>query len=338
MAKKSTKETTTTKELKRFEADRHKFFIENCDYIRISKKDAQQRLKLTDMVLARMNNLNYNSYTLFLGQFLNTENKLVSMDCTKKVKLQKEDIVERLMDRFDISERTADNYLSAAKKANVLIKVKGDDLTKEVFIMNPVAYNGSLGSFFAELMFYFSDDLIKLLSPYQYLACAKIVNVDYPKVNECKYLFTINKTRYNVEKIMNGEFFEVPNAFKAPEKMSWTKAKEFVERRGISEIIGLPVSTKFNCIFHNDEKELGLVIFRDGKERYYCLNDECISGPNRVGQDIFNLLYILMGIEEDTDNQFRIAMEYLASLYNIEIEETVAEQFRKASSEKDKED
>ena len=338
MARKSTKETTTTKELKRFESDRHKFFIENCDYIRISKKDAQQRLKLTDMVLARMNNLNYNSYTLFLGQFLNTENKLVSMDCTKKIKLQKEDIVERLMDRFDISERTADNYLSAAKKANVLIKVKGDDLTKEVFIMNPVAYNGSLGSFFAELMFYFSDDLIKLLSPYQYLACAKIVNIDYPKVNECKYLFTIDKTRYNVEKIMNGEFFEVPNAFKITEKMSWTKAKEFVERRGISEIIGLPVNTKFNCIFHNDEKDLGLVIFRDGKERYYCLNDECISGPNRVGQDIFNILYILMDIEEDTDNQFRIAMEYLASLYNIEIEETVAEQFRKASSEKDKED
>ena len=177
MAKKTTKQSTTTKELKRFESDRNKFFIENCDYIRISKKDAQQRLKLTDMVLARMNNLNYNSYTLFLGQFLNTENKLVSMDCTKKIKLQKEDIVERLMDRFDISERTADNYLSAAKKANVLIKVKGDDLTKEVFIMNPVAYNGSLGSFFAELMFYFSDDLIKLLSPYQYLACAKIVRV-----------------------------------------------------------------------------------------------------------------------------------------------------------------
>lgn len=334
MAKKSSK----AKELARFESDRHKFFIENCDYIRISKKDAQQRLKLTDMVLARMNNLNYNSYTLFLGQFLNTENKLVSMDCTKKVKLQKEDIVERLMDRFDISEKTAKNYLSAAKTANVLIRVDGDDLTKDVYIMNPVAYNGSLGSFFAELMFYFSDDLIKLLSPYQYLACAKIVNVDYPKVNECKYLFTIDTTRYNIEKIMNGEFFEVPNAFKIPEKMSWTKAKEFVERRGISEIIGLPVNTKFNCIFHNDEKDLGLVIFRDGKERYYCLNDECISGPNRVGQDIFNILYILMGIEEDTDNQFRIAMEYLASLYNIEIEETVAEQFRKASSEKDKED
>ena len=327
MAKKSSR----AKELARFESDRHKFFIENCDYIRISKKDAQQRLKLTDMVLARMNNLNYNSYTLFLGQFLNTENKLVSMDCTKKVKLQKEDIVERLMDRFDISEKTAKNYLSAAKTANVLIRVDGDDLTKDVYIMNPVAYNGSLGSFFAELMFYFSDDLIKLLSPYQYLACAKIVNVDYPKVNECKYLFTIDKTRYNVEKIING-------AFKIPEKMSWTKAKEFVERRGISEIIGLPVNTKFNCIFHNDEKDLGLVIFRDGKERYYCLNDECISGPNRVGQDIFNLLYILMDIEEDTDNQFRIAMEYLASLYNIEIEETVAEQFRKASSEKDKED
>lgn len=334
MAKKSSR----AKELARFESDRHKFFIENCDYIRISKKDAQQRLKLTDMVLARMNNLNYNSYTLFLGQFLNTENKLVSMDCTKKVKLQKEDIVERLMDRFDISEKTAKNYLSAAKTANVLIRVDGDDLTKDVYIMNPVAYNGSLGSFFAELMFYFSDDLIKLLSPYQYLACAKIVNVDYPKVNECKYLFTIDKTRYNIEKIMNGEFFEVPNAFKTPEKMSWTKAKEFVERRGISEIIGLPVNTKFNCIFHNDEKDLGLVIFRDGKERYYCLNDECISGPNRVGQDIFNILYILMGIEEDTNNQFRIAMGYLASLYNIKIEETVAEHFRKASGEKDKED
>ena len=301
-------------------------------------KDLEKIYRIGDEVMTGMTNPSYMRYTYFLAQFLNKENKLVSIDCKKKTKLQKDEIIEKLVERFDITPGSARNYLSSANKANVLIKVRNNDLEKEVYIMNPVVFNAGHSLLFAELMFYFSDDLIKLLSPYQYLACAKIVNVDYPKVNECKYLFTIDKTRYNVEKIMNGEFFEVPNAFKIPEKMSWTKAKEFVERRGISEIIGLPVNTKFNCIFHNDEKDLGLVIFRDGKERYYCLNDECISGPNRVGQDIFNLLYILMDIEEDTDNQFRIAMEYLASLYNIEIEETVAEQFRKASSEKDKED
>lgn len=326
------------KQKDRFSSDRKRFFTDNCNYIRLMDKDLEKIYRIGDEVMAGMTNPSYMRYTYFLAQFLNKENKLVSIDCKKKTKLQKDEVIEKLVNRFDITVGSARNYLSSANKANVLIKVRNNDLEKEVYIMNPVVFNAGHGLLFAELMFYFSDDLIKLLSPYQYLACAKIVNVDYPKVNECKYLFTIDKTRYNVEKIINGEFFEVPNAFKIPEKMSWTKAKEFVERRGISEIIGLPVNTKFNCIFHNDEKDLGLVIFRDGKERYYCLNDECISGPNRVGQDIFNLLYILMDIEEDTDIQFRIAMEYLASLYNIEIEETVAEQFRKASSEKDKED
>lgn len=324
--------TQQKKELNRFAADRKKFFTNNCNYIKISEKDAESYFFMSNRVMDRFNNASYISYTHFLAQFLNKENKLVTVNERKKKPLQKEDIVSLLNERFKLTERTIDNYLSAAKKANVLIKTKGNELVQDTYIMNPVAFNAGFGVFFAELMFYFSDDLIKLLSPYQYLACAKIVNVDYPKVNECKYLPMIDRTRYNVDKIMNGEMFEVEGAFETPKKMKWNEAKKFFLKNGISKVIGIPSErTKFNCIFHNDEKQTAMVIYQDSKEKYYCIEDHCVSGSERLGLDVLDMLYILMDIEEEP-NKMNLAMEYLANLYNVEIEETVISLYQKSNN------
>lgn len=324
--------TQQKKELNRFAADRKKFFTNNCNYIKISEKDAESYFFMSNRVMDRFNNASYISYTHFLAQFLNKENKLVTVNERKKKPLQKEDIVNLLNERFKLTERTIDNYLSAAKKANVLIRTKGNELVQDTYIMNPVAFNAGFGVFFAELMFYFSDDLIKLLSPYQYLACAKIVNVDYPKVNECKYLPMIDRTRYNIDKIMNGEMFEVEGAFETPKKMKWNEAKKFFLKNGISKVIGIPSErTKFNCIFHNDEKQTAMVIYQDSKEKYYCIEDHCVSGSERLGLDVLDMLYILMDIEEEP-NKMNLAMEYLANLYNVEIEETVISLYQKSNN------
>lgn len=324
--------TKQKKELNRFAADRKKFFTNNCNYIKISDKDAERYFFHRNNVLDRLNNLNYMSYTLFLAQFLNRENKLVTVEARKKKPLQKQDLVELLYDRFGVAKKTVENYLSAAKKANVLIKTKGNELVQDTYIMNPVAFNAGFEVFFAELMFYFSDDLIKLLSPYQYLACAKIVNVDYPKVNECKYLPMIDRTRYNIDKIMNGEMFEVEGAFETPRKMKWNEAKKFFLKNGISKVIGIPSErTKFNCIFHNDEKQTAMVIYQDSKEKYYCIEDHCVSGSERLGLDVLDMLYILMDIEQES-NKMNLAMEYLANLYNVEIEETVISLYQKSNN------
>lgn len=324
--------TKQKKELNRFAADRKKFFTNNCNYIKISEKDAESYFFVSNRVMDRFNNASYISYTHFLAQFLNKENKLVTVNERKKKPLQKEDIVSLLNERFKLTERTIDNYLSAAKKANVLIKTKGNELVQDTYIMNPVAFNAGFGVFFAELMFYFSDDLIKLLSPYQYLACAKIINVDYPKVNECKYLPMIDRTRYNVDRIMNGEMFEVEGAFETPKKMKWNEAKKFFLKNGISKVIGIPSErTKFNCIFHNDEKQTAMVIYQDSKEKYYCIEDHCVSGSERLGLDVLDMLYILMDIEEEP-NKMNLAMEYLANLYNVEIEETVISLYQKSNN------
>ena len=325
--------TKTKKELNRFSADRKKFFTNNCNYIKISEKDAEGYFFMSNKVMDRFSNASYISYTHFLAQFLNKENKLVTINERKKKPLQKEDIVNLLNERFNLTGRTIDNYLSAAKKANVLIKTKGSELVQDTYIMNPVAFNAGFSVFFAELMFYFSDDLIQLLSPYQYLACAKIVNVDYPKVNECKYLPMIDKTRYNIEKIMNGEFFEVDGAFEVPKKMKWNEAKKFFLKNGVSKVIGIPCErTKFNCIFHKDEKQTAMIIYQDSKEKYYCLEDNCVSGSERLGLDVLDMLYILMDIEEEP-NKMNLAMEYLANLYNVEIEETVISLYQKNNNE-----
>lgn len=324
--------TKQKKELNRFAADRKKFFTNNCNYIKISEKDAESYFFVSNRVMDRFNNASYISYTHFLAQFLNKENKLVTVNERKKKPLQKEDIVNLLNERFKLTERTIDNYLSAAKKANVLIRTKGNELVQDTYIMNPVAFNAGFGVFFAELMFYFSDDLIKLLSPYQYLACAKIVNVDYPKVNECKYLPMIDRTRYNIDKIMNGEMFEVEGAFETPKKMKWNEAKKFFLKNGISKVIGIPSErTKFNCIFHNDEKQTAMVIYQDSKEKYYCIEDHCVSGSERLGLDVLDMLYILMDIEQEP-NKMNLAMEYLANLYNVEIEETVISLYQKSNN------
>ena len=323
------------KELNRFITDRKKFFTNNCNYIKIYDKDAESYYFLSNKVLGRLNNANYAMYTFYLAQYLNKENKLVTINEKKKRPLQKQDIVDILAERFEVAKKTVENYLSVAKKANVLIKTQGNELVNNVYVMNPVAFNAGHSVFFAELMFYFPDDLIQLLSPYQYLACAKIVNVDYPKVNECKYLSMIDRTRYNIDKIMNGEMFEVAAANETKVLMSWTKAKAFIEKNGISDILGLPVRTRFNCIFHKDDKQLAVVIYKDGKERYYCMNDECVSTAERRGLDVFNLMYMLMGTEEDTENQFKMAMEYLAALYNIELDETTISIFNASQKEKD---
>ena len=324
--------TKQKKELNRFAADRKKFFTNNCNYIKISEKDAESYFFMSNRVMDRFNNASYISYTHFLAQFLNKENKLVTGNERKKKPLQKEDIVNLLNERFKLTERTIDNYLSAAKKANVLIRTKGNELVQDTYIMNPVAFNAGFGVFFAELMFYFSDDLIKLLSPYQYLACAKIVNVDYPKVNECKYLPMIDRTRYNIDKIMNGEMFEVEGTFETPKKMKWNEAKKFFLKNGISKVIGIPSErTKFNCIFHNDEKQTAMVIYQDSKEKYYCIEDHCVSGSERLGLDVLDMLYILMDIEQES-NKMNLAMEYLANLYNVEIEETVISLYQKTNN------
>ena len=324
--------TKQKKELNRFAADRKKFFTNNCNSIKISEKDAESYFFMSNRVMDRFNNASYISYTHFLAQFLNKENKLVTVNERKKKPLQKEDIVNLLNERFKLTERTIDNYLSAAKKANVLIRTKGNELVQDTYIMNPVAFNAGFGVFFAELMFYFSDDLIKLLSPYQYLACAKIVNVDYPKVNECKYLPMIDRTRYNIDKIMNGEMFEVEGAFETPKKMKWNEAKKFFLKNGISKVIGIPSErTKFNCIFHNDEKQTAMVIYQDSKEKYYCIEDHCVSGSERLGLDVLDMLYILMDIEQES-NKMNLAMEYLANLYNVEIEETVISLYQKTNN------
>lgn len=325
--------TKQKKELNRFAADRKKFFTNNCNYIKISEKDAESYFFVSNRVMDRFNNASYISYTHFLAQFLNKENKLVTVNERKKKPLQKEDIVNLLNERFKLTERTIDNYLSAAKKANVLIRTKGNELVQDTYIMNPVVFNAGFGVFFAELMFYFSDDLIKLLSPYQYLACAKIVNVDYPKVNECKYLPMIDRTRYNIDKIMNGEMFEVEGAFETPKKMKWNEAKKFFLKNGISKVIGIPSErTKFNCIFHNDEKQTAMVIYQDSKEKYYCIEDHCVSGSERLGLDVLDMLYILMDIEQES-NKMNLAMEYLANLYNVEIEETVISLYQKSNND-----
>ena len=65
------------------------------------------------------------------------------------------------------------------------------------------------------------------------------------------------------------------------------------------------------------------------------MNDECVSTDERRGLDVFNLMYMLMGTEEDTENQFKMAMEYLAALYNIELDETTISIFNASQKEKD---
>lgn len=321
------KKTVKTSISDRFADDRRKFFTSDSNFIKLFEKDQQKHFTLANEIITRLNNLNYERYVFYLAQFLDKENKLVATETTKKTKLQKEDITARLMERFDISEKTVINFLSSAKVANILIKVKGDSLVKNVYIMNPVLFNGGHNLIHAELMFYFPDDLCKLIAPYQYLACAKIVNVDYPKVNECHYLFNIDRSRYNIDKVMNGEVFEIPNALKKRKSMSHTEAMKFFARRGISDVLGIPLAERFNCIFHNDDKEMGLVIFKDSKEKYFCLEDQCVSGDKRLGLDIYDLLYILLDIQEEP-NKLRLAMQYLANLYNVELEKTVTEEYQ----------
>ena len=316
------KKTVKTSISDRFADDRRKFFTSDSNFIKLFEKDQQKHFTLANEIITRLNNLNYERYVFYLAQFLDKENKLVATETTKKTKLQKEDITARLMERFDISEKTVINFLSSAKVANILIKVKGDSLVKNVYIMNPVLFNGGHNLIHAELMFY-----CKLIAPYQYLACAKIVNVDYPKVNECHYLFNIDSSRYNIDKVMNGEVFEIPNALKKRKSMSHTEAMKFFARRGISDVLGIPLAERFNCIFHNDDKEMGLIIFKDSKEKYFCLEDQCVSGDKRLGLDIYDLLYILLDIQEEP-NKLRLAMQYLANLYNVELEKTVTEEYQ----------
>ena len=321
------KKTVKSRISDRFADDRRKFFTSDSNFIKLFEKDQQKHFALANEIITRLNNLNYERYVFFLAQFLDKENKLVATETTKKTKLQKEDITARLMEHFDISEKTVINFLSSAKVANIIIKVKGDSLVKNMYIMNPVLFNGGHNLIHAELMFYFPDDLCRLIAPYQYLACAKIVNVDYPKVNECHYLFNIDRSRYNIDKIMNGEFFEIKGALKTRKSMSHTEAMKFFARRGISEVLGIPLGQRFNCVFHNDEREMSLVIFKDSKEKYYCLDDACVSGEKRLGLDIYDLLYILLDIQEEPD-KLRLAMKYLANLYNVELNKTIAEEYQ----------
>lgn len=311
----------------RFKEDRKKFLTTDSNYIKLFEKDQLKHFTLANEIISRFTNQAYERYTFFLAQFLDKENKLVATEVNSLPVLQKEDIVARLQERFDISEKTVVNYLSAAKKANILIKIKGDNIVKSIYIMNPVLFNGGHNLIHSKLMFYFPDDLCKLIAPYQYLACAKIVNVDYPKVNECHYLFNIDRSRYNIDKVMNGEMFEIPNALKKRKSMGHTEAMKFFARRGISDVLGIPLAERFNCIFHNDNKEMGLVIFKDSKEKYFCLEDQCVSGDKRLGLDIYDLLYVLLDIQEEP-NKLRLAMQYLANLYNVELEKTVAEEYQ----------
>lgn len=311
----------------RFIDDRRKFFTSNSDFIKLSEKDQLKHYTLANEIISRFRTPAYERYAFYLAQFLDKENKLVATETSKKLKLQKEDIIARLKEKFDVSEKSVTNFLSEAKKANILIKAEGDALVKNVYIMNPVLFNGGHNLIHAELMFYFPDDLCKLIAPYQYLACAKIVNVDYPKVNECHYLFNIDRSRYNIDKVINGEVFEIPNALKKRKSMSHLEAMKFFARRGISDVLGIPLDQRFNCIFHNDDKEMSLVIFKDSKEKYFCLEDQCVSGEKRLGLDIYDLLYILLDIQ-DEPNKLRLAMQYLANLYNVELEKTVAEEYQ----------
>lgn len=76
--------TKQKKELNRFAADRKKFFTNNCNYIKISDKDAERYFFHRNNVLDRLNNINYMSYTLFLAQFLNRENKLVTVEAKRR--------------------------------------------------------------------------------------------------------------------------------------------------------------------------------------------------------------------------------------------------------------
>lgn len=326
--------TAVVKQRDRFIADRKRFFTADCNYIKISKKDILKKFGLMSLATRRMNNSKYTEYLMYLAQFLNEENKLVAMDCSKKYKLQKEDIVERLIEGFDISEKTVENFLSAAKKENLLIREKCDRLTEYVYIMNPIAFNQGYTNLHVELLEYFSEDIKKFICPYQYDICLKIFCVDYNKYKNIDCLSMIDTTRYNVEKIMNGEMFKIEGAFKETKRLSWGKAKELFERRGITEVIGLPLNTRFNCIFHQDENELAVVISNAKKERYFCKLDNCVCGTEYKGLDIFDMIAKLMGIENE-DDKFNLAMEYLANLYNIEIEKTATSVFNEAPSESD---
>lgn len=326
--------TAVVKQRDRFIADRKRFFTADCNYIKISKKDILKKFGLMSLATRRMNNSKYTEYLMYLSQFLNEENKLVAMDCSKKYKLQKEDIVERLMEGFDISEKTVENFLSVAKKENLLIREKCDRLTEYVYIMNPIAFNQGYTNLHVELLEYFSEDIKKFICPYQYDICLKIFCVDYNKYKNIDCLSMIDTARYNVEKIMNGEMFKIEGAFKEAKRLSWGKAKELFERRGITEVIGLPLNTRFNCIFHQDENELAVVISNAKKERYYCKLDNCVCGTEYKGLDIFDMIAKLMGIENE-DDKFNLAMEYLANLYNVEIEKTATSVFNEAPSESD---
>lgn len=326
--------TAVVKQRDRFIADRKRFFTADCNYIKISKKDILKKFGLMSLATRRMNNSKYTEYLMYLAQFLNEENKLVAMDCSKKYKLQKEDIVERLIEGFNISEKTVENFLSAAKKENLLIREKCDRLTEYVYIMNPIAFNQGYTNLHVELLEYFSEDIKKFICPYQYDICLKIFCVDYNKYKNIDCLSMIDTTRYNVEKIMNGEMFKIEGAFKETKRLSWGKAKELFERRGITEVIGLPLNTRFNCIFHQDENELAVVISNAKKERYFCKLDNCVCGTEYKGLDIFDMIAKLMGIENE-DDKFNLAMEYLANLYNVEIEKTATSVFNEAPSESD---
>lgn len=326
--------TVVVKQRDRFIADRKRFFTADCNYIKISKKDILKKFGLMSLATRRMNNSKYTEYLMYLAQFLNEENKLVAMDCSKKYKLQKEDIIERLIEGFNISEKTVENFLSAAKKENLLIREKCDRLTEYVYIMNPIAFNQGYTNLHVELLEYFSEDIKKFISPYQYDICLKIFCVDYNKYKNIDCLSMVDTTRYNVEKIINGEMFKIEGAFKETKLMSWNKAKELFERRGITEVIGLPLNTRFNCIFHQDESELAVVISNNKKERYFCKHDNCVCGTEYKGLDVFDMIAKLMGIENE-DDKFNLAMEYLANLYNVQIEKTATSIFNEAPSESD---
>lgn len=326
--------TIVTKQRDRFVVDRKRFFTADCNFIKIAKKDILKKFGLMSIATRRMNNSKYTEYLMYLAQFLNEENKLVATDCSKQYKLQKEDIVERLMEGFNISEKTVENFLSVAKKENLLIRKKCDQLTKYVYIMNPIAFNQGYTNLHVELLEYFSEDIRKFISPYQFDICLKIFSVDYNKYKDTACLAEIDTTRYNIEKIINGEMFDIKGAFKETKVLSWNKAKELFERRGITEVIGLPFNTRINCIFHQDADELAIVIFNNKKEKYFCKLDNCVCGTEYKGLDIFDIIARLMGIENE-DDKFTLAMEYLANLYNVQIEKTAASIYKEAPSESD---
>lgn len=307
-----------------------KYFSNDGRHVRIGRSEGIKVREAFNEMRKRIGNAQYISYLMYLVTFLNNNNELYNLSNSKvKGPMSREDIVERLKGEFDISDRTIRRFLSDIKNANVLIPSSEDNSKYTIYYMNPAFYNAAPEyGINIKLFLLFPNDIVKMIDAYKFIHCSKVITDAFNGKDQTKYLRCINEVNENISKVVNGEEFVIN---KTPKKITWTKAVEAFKKDGISKVLGLPLNTLFNCIFHLDKAESAMVLKRSNTELYYCRNKDCVSTEKMLGNDIINLIAMLKGWESDPE-WFKLSVEYLCMVYNYELEETVNDKFSKLSA------